>query len=127
MSEVLHLDSVDVYNRLFGLETLHPLVSVVDLNKATRGIEVMTMHYGLYALFLKMEKACAIKYGRQNYDYQEGTIVLFCSRSDDGNTTYGGSGAGRMVVRDNFSSRFVAGYVAGEKYEEVYIFFLRGE
>ena len=77
MSEVLHLDSVDVYNRLFGLETLHPLVSVVDLNKATRGIEVMTMHYGLYALFLKMEKACAIKYGRQNYDYQEGTIVCF--------------------------------------------------
>ena len=59
MSEVFHLDSVDVYNRLFGLETLHPLVSVVDLNKATRGIEVMTMHYGLYALFLKMEKACA--------------------------------------------------------------------
>lgn len=56
MNEVLELDSVDVYNQLFGLETLHPLVSVVDLNQATRGIEVMTMRYGVYALYLKMER-----------------------------------------------------------------------
>ena len=30
------VDSVDVYNKAFGLETLHPLVSVVDLSKATK-------------------------------------------------------------------------------------------
>ena len=31
----------------------------------------------VYALYLKLEKACDIRYGRQNYDYQEGTIVCF--------------------------------------------------
>ena len=27
---------IDKYNKLFGLETRHPLVSVVDLSKATQ-------------------------------------------------------------------------------------------
>ena len=31
MNEIIRLDSVDKYNRFFGLETLHPLVGVVDL------------------------------------------------------------------------------------------------
>lgn len=35
------------------------------------------MNYGVYALYLKLEKACDIRYGRQRYDYQEGTIVCF--------------------------------------------------
>ncbi len=74
---MLNLNSVDLYNRLYGLETLHPLVSVVDLNQATRGVDTVRLNYGVYALFLKMEKTCAIKYGRQTYDYQEGTIVCF--------------------------------------------------
>ena len=29
--EIIELDSVDRYNKIFGLETQHPLVSVVDL------------------------------------------------------------------------------------------------
>ena len=32
MKEVIKLDTVDQYNQFFGLETLHPLVSVVDLS-----------------------------------------------------------------------------------------------
>lgn len=36
MDKIFDLNSVDQYNNLYGLETLHPLVSVVDLNKATR-------------------------------------------------------------------------------------------
>ena len=36
MEEVIKLNEVDKYNKLFGLETRHPLVSVVDLSKATR-------------------------------------------------------------------------------------------
>lgn len=35
MDKILNLDSVDQYNSLYGLETLNPLVSVIDLNKAT--------------------------------------------------------------------------------------------
>ena len=75
--EVIELDSVEKYNRLFGLETLHPMVSVVDLSKATRWPQEFKVNYGVYALFLK-EICCGdITYGRQPYDYQEGTIVCF--------------------------------------------------
>jgi len=35
------------------------------------------MDYGLYALYLKNSVNCSIKYGRRNYDYQEGTVVSF--------------------------------------------------
>ena len=76
MDKILHLDHVDQYNRLYGLETLHPLVSVINLNKATRQMNYAHWHYGIYALYLKLEKACDIRYGRQNYDYQEGTLVF---------------------------------------------------
>lgn len=77
MDKILDLNSVELYNRLYGLETLHPLVSVADLNRATRGVDRIRLNYGVYALFLKLEKACDIRYGRQTYDYEEGTIVCF--------------------------------------------------
>ena len=77
MDKVIKLENVDLYNSLYGLETLHPLVSIVDLTKATKSVNHIQMNYGLYALFLKETKSCDIKYGRQYYDYQEGTIVCF--------------------------------------------------
>lgn len=75
--KIVKLDSIDAYNRLFGLETRHPLVSVVDLKKATRSVDRLVMEYGVYALFLKNGMHCAIKYGRRPYDYQEGSVVSF--------------------------------------------------
>ncbi len=76
-TELIKLDTVDDYNRLFGLETLHPLVNVIDLSEATRFPSRFTVNYGIYALFLK-ETCCGdIRYGRQIYDYREGTIVSF--------------------------------------------------
>ncbi len=77
MDKIIKIDSVDRYNKLFGLETRHPLVSVVDLSKAQRWPLRAWFNYGVYALFLKDIKCGNIKYGRQNYDYQEGTVVCF--------------------------------------------------
>ncbi|MDE6574249.1 MAG: helix-turn-helix domain-containing protein, partial [Muribaculaceae bacterium] len=71
------LDTIDAYNKLFGLETRHPLVSVIDLKKATCKVDRVRMDYGVYALFLKNGTNCILKYGRQPYDYQEGSIVSF--------------------------------------------------
>lgn len=75
--ETVKLDTVDKYNKLYGLETLHPLVTVVDLTKATKSVNHIIMDYGLYALFLKNGKDCTLKYGRREYDYTEGTITNF--------------------------------------------------
>lgn len=77
MDKIIKLENVGQYNSLYGLETLHPLVSVVDLTKATKTVNHLQMNYGIYALFLKLSKSCDIKYGRQSYDYQEGTVVCF--------------------------------------------------
>ena len=77
MEEVIKLDEIDKYNKLFGLETRHPLVSVVDLSKATQWPEHCKINYGVYALYLKDTYCGNIMYGRQSYDYQDGTIVSF--------------------------------------------------
>ena len=76
-STIVRLDSIDAYNKLYGLETKHPLVTVIDLTEATKTVNHVRMDYDVYALFLKNGTNCTLKYGRQPYDYQEGTIVSF--------------------------------------------------
>lgn len=77
MEEVIKFNSIDMYNRMYGLETLHPLVAVVDLAQATRFPTHFTLNYGVYALFLKQTRCGDLRYGRQMYDYQEGTVTSF--------------------------------------------------
>ena len=76
-STIVRLDSIDAYNKLYGLETKHPLVTVIDLTKATKTVNHVRMDYDVYALFLKNGTNCTLKYGRQPYDYQEGSVVSF--------------------------------------------------
>ncbi len=77
MDEMIRIDSVDVYNKLFGFETRHPLITVADLSEATRWPLRTRFAYGVYALFLKDARCGDIKYGRKSYDYRDGTIVCF--------------------------------------------------
>ena len=49
---------------------------MVNLNEATCGVDLYALNYGLYAV-PEIGKSCDIKYGRQKYDYEEGTIVCF--------------------------------------------------
>ncbi len=74
---IVKLDSIEAYNRLYGLQTQHPLVTVVNLNLATRMVNHVQMDYGVYALFLKNGENCTVKYGRQPCDCREGTVVSF--------------------------------------------------
>ena len=73
----IDINSIDAYNKLFGLSTVHPLITVIDLKKATKRIDRIRMNCGVYALFLKNGINCSLKYGREYYDYQEGTVVFF--------------------------------------------------
>ena len=75
--QTVKLDSIDAYNKLYGLTTYHPLVTVIDLKNATNPVNHIRIDYGVYALFLKNGVSCTLKYGREKYDYQEGTIVSF--------------------------------------------------
>ena len=71
------IDSIDTYNRVVGLPTYHPLVAVVDLKEASKPIPSARYDYELYALFLKKGTQCSIRYGRQIYDFQKGSVVTF--------------------------------------------------
>lgn len=71
---LLNIETVTEYNDLLGVETLHPLVSVIDLAKA-RPMHHMRHTFSFYAVFLKDEKNCDLIYGRQRYDYQKGSVV----------------------------------------------------
>ena len=75
--KIIQIDSVDAYNKLYGWETLHPLVTVVNHPEPLVDLNHTRLNYGLYALFLKQGEGCSIRYGREKYDYQEGTVVSF--------------------------------------------------
>ena len=123
MDKIFDLNSVDQYNELYGLETLNPLVSVVDLNKATRRMEYVHWHYGVYALYLKLEKACDIRYGRQNYDYQEGTIVCFAPGQST-ETTITNDRIQQNVLGILFHPDLLQGTALGKKHPEIHVFLL---
>ena len=76
MDEILKIDTIEQYNNLFGFQTLHPLVSLVDFDAPERQ-ENYRMTIGFYGIFLKETKGCVINYGKSNYDYDDETVVSF--------------------------------------------------
>ena len=74
--EEVYLNTVQDFNEYQGMETLHPLVSVVHV-KNTEHIRECVMHYGLYAIYLKENKGCKLSYGRTPYDFDEMTVTSF--------------------------------------------------
>lgn len=80
MPGIYQFDTIASYNALNNQETLHPLVSVIDFNKAKPrswdGNKSVKINYGFYCIFLKDVKCGDLKYGNQYYDYQEGTLVF---------------------------------------------------
>lgn len=70
----MNIETVAEYNDMLGVETRHPLVSVIDLTKA-KPMRHLRHTFGFYTVFLKEAKCGDLIYGRQYYDYQEGTVV----------------------------------------------------
>lgn len=75
MSEITKINSITEYNKLVGIETLHPLVSVVDFEKV-EPFCYFKSQLGVYAIFLKDAKCGNMMYGCNTYDYEEGTILF---------------------------------------------------
>jgi len=75
MNEILKLNSVSQYNKLAGVETLHPLVSVVDFEKS-EPFCYFRAQLGFYTIFIKDSKCGNMTYGCSTYDYEEGTMVF---------------------------------------------------
>ena len=74
--EEIFINTIQDFNDYQGMETLHPLVSVVHVEN-TEHIKECVMHYGLYAIYLKENKGCKLSYGRTPYDFDEMTVTSF--------------------------------------------------
>ncbi|MBS1947694.1 MAG: helix-turn-helix transcriptional regulator [Bacteroidetes bacterium] len=75
MDNIRRFETINDYNVFNNNETLHPMVSVVDLSKADPR-QGSKMYFGFYTIFLKDVKCGDLTYGKQTYDYQEGTLVF---------------------------------------------------
>jgi len=75
MSEIIRINTVAEYNKHIGVETLHPLISVVDFEKAEPFCYFKTQ-LGVYTVFLKDSKCGNMTYGCSTYDYEEGTLIF---------------------------------------------------
>ena len=73
----IYYNTIQQVNDHFGIETLHPLITVVHLNRRTEMPEELRYHYGVYGLWLKETKGCTISYGRTPYDFDEMTVTSF--------------------------------------------------
>lgn len=74
MEDIKRISSISAYNNLLGVETQHPLVSVIDFSRCAQMYHERHI-FDFYVVFLKEVKCGDMTYGRHTYDYQEGTIV----------------------------------------------------
>lgn len=75
MEEILKFETIAQYNAYNSHETLHPLVTVIDYHKAAPR-KLKKTYFGFYMILLKDVNCGDLKYGKNTYDYQEGTLVF---------------------------------------------------
>ncbi len=75
MEHFERIDTVKEYNDYTGVETQHPLVSIVKFSELP-AVRNFRRYMGIYAVFLKDNKCGDIIYGGQPYDYEDGTLVF---------------------------------------------------
>jgi AraC-like DNA-binding protein len=75
LEDILHFKSIKEYNDFNNNETLHPLISVVHLDKAAPR-KLRKLRYGFYTIFLKKVHCGDLRYGLSHYDYEEGTLIF---------------------------------------------------
>lgn len=120
MEQLERIDTVKHYNDILGVDTLHPLVSVVDFDKMPT-YQYFRRYMGIYAVFLKYINCGDMKYGCQSYDYEDGTLVFISPGQVYGIDSKGKEikPSGRALV---FHADLISGTNLGRKIKE-YTFF----
>lgn len=78
MSRFVHSTSIaDVYEFLNSGKPAHPLITLIrEWPQSEHDISQIKFTSDLYYLAMKSKKAGAFQYGRNSYDYQEGTMIF---------------------------------------------------
>ena len=75
MNDIIDLKTIHDYNQFLGLETLNPLVTMIDFKRVSV-LKHRVKCFGFYGIFLKEKIHGPLTYGRNRYDYDEGTLVF---------------------------------------------------
>lgn len=70
----MKIETVHQCNCCLGCKTLHPLVSAIDLSEAM--LMQSIIKFDFYTILLMESQSEHFIYGRQNYDYSNGTMVF---------------------------------------------------
>lgn len=119
MSDISRINTVTEYNNLVGMETLHPLISIVNFEKV-EPFCYFRRQLGLYAIFLKDVKCGNMTYGLSTYDYEKGTLIFIAPGQVYGlESETPQQGVGRALV---FHPDLIHGTALGRNIKE-YTFF----
>lgn len=88
MNEIMKIDTIQQYNDYFGVETLHPLVSVIEGSRG-KPLYYCRKLYNVYAILLKDTICGQLKYGQSAYDYQRGAMLFIAPGQVMGSRTTG--------------------------------------
>ena len=75
MEDIIRFNTINEYNAFNEQKTLHPLVSLVELDRA-KPRKHRKLNYSFYTVFLKQINCGDLRYGLNNYDYGEGTLIF---------------------------------------------------
>lgn len=116
----MKFDTIHEYSAYIGAETLHPLANAFDLSEV-KPMRHARKSYGFYYIVLKDAYCGDLRYGRNYYDYQEGTLVFIApgqvAGDDDNGELFQMKGWGLC-----FHSDLLRGTLLGTKIKE-YSFF----
>lgn len=75
MEEIIKFETISQFNADNDHETLHPLVTVIDFSKVAPR-RIRKAYFGFYLILIKDVECGDLRYGKNTYDYQEGTIIF---------------------------------------------------
>jgi len=103
----MKIESVAQFNRDREQKTLHPLIGVLD-NALSRPVREARYVSDLYIVFLKDVKCGDLRYGRNYYDYEEGTLLFIAPGQ-----VFGFEDDGKMVQPTGWSLVFHPDLIRG--------------
>lgn len=79
MNNIIRIDSINDFVSAVNQKAAHPLISILDFAKMDDRPEIYNIKIvmGFYGIMYKESKQCNVKYGRNYYDYQQGTMIFF--------------------------------------------------
>lgn len=81
MKPIINLKGISEINKFVKSKTKHPLVAVVDFSKLEGHFKESTrISCDFYSVMFKNHCSNKMKYGRETYDFQDGSLVCFAPK-----------------------------------------------